>query len=60
MYSTETSESDCILHGYLYRLGGIVTLTAWQKKYFYLYPNRLEWRDPESVVSFTLYINCKL
>jgi len=45
----ETSESDCILHGYLYRLGGIVTLTAWQKKYFYLYPNRLEWRDPESV-----------
>jgi len=45
----ENSESDCILHGYLYRLGGIVSLTAWQKKFFYLYPNRLEWRDPEAV-----------
>ncbi|XP_078492523.1 G protein-coupled receptor kinase 3 isoform X1 [Ciona intestinalis] len=38
-------EGDCFLHGILYKLGGPLTLTTWQKKYFYLYPNRLEWKD---------------
>jgi len=45
----ENAEGDCILHGYLYRLGGPLSLTSWQKKYFYLYPNRLEWKDAEGV-----------
>jgi len=45
----ENTEGDCILHGYMFRFGGTLSLTAWQKKYFYLYPNRLEWKDAEGV-----------
>ncbi|XP_071479220.1 G protein-coupled receptor kinase 3-like isoform X2 [Diadema antillarum] len=33
---------DCIMHGILHRLGGPF-LNTWQKRYFYLFPNRLEW-----------------
>ena len=39
---------DCILQGYLLKLGGPF-LTQWQKKYFHLFPNRLEWRAEPSV-----------
>lgn len=35
---------DCLLHGYLYKLGGPFQ-SVWQKKYFFLYPNRLEYMD---------------
>ncbi|XP_077995188.1 G protein-coupled receptor kinase 3-like isoform X4 [Glandiceps talaboti] len=34
---------DCIMHGQMLKLGGPF-LTAWQKRYFYLFPNRLEWQ----------------
>eukprot|EP00058_Branchiostoma_floridae_P020277 XP_002605767.1 hypothetical protein BRAFLDRAFT_218343 [Branchiostoma floridae] len=34
---------DCIIHGHLLKLGGPF-LTAWQKRYFWLFPNRLEWQ----------------
>uniref|UniRef100_A0A8D2LTT7 G protein-coupled receptor kinase n=1 Tax=Varanus komodoensis TaxID=61221 RepID=A0A8D2LTT7_VARKO len=34
---------DCIMHGYLLKLGNPF-LTQWQRRYFYLFPNRLEWR----------------
>ncbi|XP_056677551.1 beta-adrenergic receptor kinase 2 isoform X2 [Monodelphis domestica] len=34
---------DCILHGYMLKLGNPF-LTQWQRRYFYLFPNRLEWR----------------
>ncbi|GAB1290008.1 Beta-adrenergic receptor kinase 2 [Apodemus speciosus] len=44
---------DCIMHGYMLKLGNPF-LTQWQRRYFYLFPNRLEWRgegesrsDPE-------------
>ncbi|KAM6155157.1 G protein-coupled receptor kinase 3 isoform 2-T2 [Rhynchocyon petersi] len=39
---------DCIMHGYVLKLGNPF-LTQWQRRYFYLFPNRLEWRgDAES------------
>lgn len=34
-------ESDCIIHGYIKKLGGPFT-SAWQTRYGKLYPNRLE------------------
>uniref|UniRef100_A0A8C9UKQ1 G protein-coupled receptor kinase n=1 Tax=Spermophilus dauricus TaxID=99837 RepID=A0A8C9UKQ1_SPEDA len=34
---------DCLLHGYMLKLGNPF-LTQWQRRYFYLFPNRLEWR----------------
>uniref|UniRef100_A0A8C5KXV4 [beta-adrenergic-receptor] kinase n=1 Tax=Jaculus jaculus TaxID=51337 RepID=A0A8C5KXV4_JACJA len=39
---------DCIMHGFMLKLGNPF-LTQWQRRYFYLFPNRLEWRgDGES------------
>ncbi|XP_070571863.1 G protein-coupled receptor kinase 3-like [Ptychodera flava] len=38
---------DCIMHGQMLKLGGPF-LTAWQKRYFYLFPNRLEWQGEGS------------
>ena len=32
---------DCIMHGYIYKLGGPFN-SQWQRKYFYLFPNRIE------------------
>lgn len=34
---------DCIVHGYMSKMGNPF-LTQWQRRYFYLFPNRLEWR----------------
>lgn len=34
---------DCIMHGYMSKMGNPF-LTQWQRRYFYLFPNRLEWR----------------
>ncbi|KFO34854.1 Beta-adrenergic receptor kinase 2 [Fukomys damarensis] len=34
---------DCIMHGHMLKLGNPF-LTQWQRRYFYLFPNRLEWR----------------
>lgn len=31
------------MHGYMAKLGNPF-LTQWQRRYFYLFPNRLEWR----------------
>ncbi|XP_028415245.1 beta-adrenergic receptor kinase 2-like [Dendronephthya gigantea] len=39
--------SDRILEGYLYRMGGPF-LPGWQKRYFLLYPNRIEWRGEQT------------
>uniref|UniRef100_A0A452U7J4 G protein-coupled receptor kinase n=1 Tax=Ursus maritimus TaxID=29073 RepID=A0A452U7J4_URSMA len=33
---------DCIMHGYMSKMGNPF-LTQWQRRYFYLFPNRLEW-----------------
>lgn len=45
------SGKDCIMHGHLLKLGSPF-LTQWQRRYFYLFPNRLEWRgEGESRVS---------
>lgn len=38
--SEDEKESDCILHGYLKKLGGLVS--QWQTRYCKLYPNRIE------------------
>lgn len=40
-YQEEEEQSDCILHGYIKRLGGTFTAT-WLTRYVRLYPNRLE------------------
>lgn len=37
----DEKESDCILHGYIKKLGGPWT-SSWQMRYAKLYPNRLE------------------
>lgn len=39
--SSSSTESDCILHGYIKKLGGPFA-SAWQTRYAKLYPNRLE------------------
>lgn len=39
------------MHGYMLKLGNPF-LTQWQRRYFYLFPNRVEWRgEGESRVS---------
>ena len=40
-------QSDCILHGYINKLGGPFA-SAWQKRYGKLYPNRLELHSDSS------------
>ncbi|XP_045145597.1 beta-adrenergic receptor kinase 2 isoform X2 [Echinops telfairi] len=46
---------DCIVHGYMLKLGNPF-LTQWQRRYFYLFPNRLEWRgEAESRDSWSIY-----
>ena len=52
--SEMTESSDCLLHGFLNKLGGPFQ-SQWQRKYFYLFPNRIEWRG-EQMVYFTLFV----
>ncbi|XP_047739909.1 G protein-coupled receptor kinase 1 [Hyalella azteca] len=40
-FDTDEKESDCIIHGYIKKLGGPFT-SAWQTRYAKLYPNRVE------------------
>ncbi|GAB6030160.1 G protein-coupled receptor kinase 1 [Chamberlinius hualienensis] len=40
-FGQDEKDSDCILHGYLKKLGGPFA-SAWQTRYAKLYPNRLE------------------
>ncbi|XP_020657551.3 G protein-coupled receptor kinase 3 isoform X1 [Pogona vitticeps] len=48
---------DCIMHGYMLKLGNPF-LTQWQRRYFYLFPNRLEWRgEGESRGAWRSYAN---
>jgi beta-adrenergic-receptor kinase len=41
LFDLDEKESDCILHGYIKKLGGPWT-SSWQMRYAKLYPNRLE------------------
>jgi beta-adrenergic-receptor kinase len=43
-YDAYEKESDCILHGYVKKLGGPFA-SAWQTRYAKLYPNRLEFHS---------------
>ncbi len=47
------------MHGYMLKLGNPF-LTQWQRRYFYLFPNRVEWRgEGESRVSvFERFVCC--
>lgn len=40
-FNTDEKDSDCILHGFLKKLGGPFA-SVWQTRYAKLYPNRLE------------------
>lgn len=40
-FDQDEKESDCIIHGYIKKLGGPFA-SAWQTRYAKLYPNRLE------------------
>lgn len=40
-FGSDEKDSDCILHGYIKKLGGPFE-SAWQTRYAKLYPNRLE------------------
>lgn len=39
---SDERESDCILHGYLKKLGHQLSVSTWNSRYAKLYPNRLE------------------
>lgn len=39
-FDADEKESDCILHGYIKKLGGAFA-SVWQTRYAKLYPNRL-------------------
>ena len=41
LFCAHPTDSDCILHGYIKKLGGPFA-SAWQTRYARLYPNRLE------------------
>lgn len=45
-YLESAEGSDRILEGYLFKMGGPF-LPGWQKRYFLLYPNRIEWRGEQ-------------
>ncbi|KAG8036227.1 hypothetical protein G9C98_004807 [Cotesia typhae] len=53
-FDADEKESDCILHGYIKKLGGPFA-SAWQTRYAKLYPNRLE-LHPESTTKPELVI----
>lgn len=38
-FDADEKESDCILHGYIKKLGGAFA-SVWQTRYAKLYPNR--------------------
>ena len=44
--------SDCILQGMGQKLATTVRVQHWQKKYFKLYSNRLEWADGYMVSTY--------
>lgn len=43
----KSTESDCIIHGYIKKLGGPFA-SAWQTRYAKLYPNRVELHSESS------------
>ncbi len=47
-YSPEVTQSDSLLQGYGYKMGSAL-FSKWERKYFVLYPNRLQWSDSFSV-----------
>lgn len=49
--SLVAEDGDHLLEGYLYKLGGTL-MSNWPRKYFHLFPNRLEWRGEQAGVSF--------
>lgn len=44
-YSPTLARGDCILQGVGQKLTTTVRVQHWQRKYFKLYPNHLEWAD---------------
>lgn len=44
---TVAEDGDRLLEGYLYKLGGTL-MSNWPRKYFHLFPNRLEWRGEQA------------
>ena len=48
--SSVAEDGDHLLEGYLYKLGGTL-MSNWPRKYFHLFPNRLEWRGEQAGVS---------
>lgn len=50
----DAQNGDCLLHGYLHKLGGPFQ-SVWTKKYFFLYPNRLEYRGEQSVGFYFIF-----
>ena len=50
MYDADIQSNDIVLQGYGSKIGSTAGLfSKWEKKYFILYPNRLEWADNLSV-----------
>ncbi|XP_023248639.1 G protein-coupled receptor kinase 1 [Copidosoma floridanum] len=53
-FDTDEKGSDCILHGYMRKLGGPFA-SAWQTRYAKLYPNRLELHSESSTTKTELF-----
>eukprot|EP00118_Oscarella_pearsei_P009919 m.58612 g.58612 ORF g.58612 m.58612 type:complete len:730 (+) comp34819_c0_seq19:76-2265(+) len=47
-------KGDCILEGYLSRRAGGALIASWEKRYFHLYPNRLEWSEDQHLEASNL------
>ena len=50
----DSENGDCLLHGFLHKLGGPFQ-SVWTKKYFFLYPNRLEYRGEQAVSEYHFF-----
>ena len=59
-YSPTLARGDCILQGVGQKLTTTVRVQHWQRKYFKLYPNRLEWADNYMVCTYVSVQPCLL
>ncbi len=47
-YTPDVTQNDIVLQGYGHKLGSTI-FSKWERKYFVLYPNRIQWADSITV-----------
>lgn len=48
IHGTATEFPDCLMQGYLLKLGGVFN-SSWQQRYLHLFADRIEWRNDQLV-----------